>query len=597
MGHFSFLNKISLFQKIIILMLGSILIPFSLQTVFFYRQLETELENSISSKLEMAMEDKADKLKGYVTASVSLSRLYGRQEILYRLLDTKYESELGYWEIYQTQVKNIFENKTPYYLQVKNTVIYTDNQSVLNGPYIQKRDMVFLENPETVEEFLNTTTVDGGSYLVKDGKDWLLFRNTREKENEAFAEERVVSVYAPMDYYAKYDNYRKLLRLDLNLSYLRNVLSENNMFDNMVLTDMDGRIILAANNYRQNGEFEYFNINEYGRNTLIFEQDIKDYPFVLYGIYYTDGVRKEMTGNLWKCLAIEMLGFGIAVCFVTIIFGNITGRIRKMVEQSERVASEDFSPMIYDENGKDEISVLERGMNQMGSRLEVLIQEKYQDELNRARLEQEVTNAKLLALQSQINPHFMFNALESIRLRAAAKGEKETSQMIRNMSRMFRKLITWDHNIITLQEEIDFLDEFLNLQKYRFEDEFSYTITVEKETSDCLIPKMIVQQLVENACVHGVEAIANDRFVFVTSYLEQEKLVLVVKDNGGGISDEKLNQLKAMMHGESEQGMCVGLYNIYRRLTLYYGEDFSFELQSELGKGTTCIIKILAERG
>lgn len=117
----------------------------------------------------------------------------------------------------------------------------------------------------------------------------------------------------------------------------------------------------------------------------------------------------------------------------------------------------------------------------------------------------------------------MFNALESIRLKACVKGEIETAQMIKYMAKMFRNLIEWDDNIITVREEIAFLDEFLHIQEYRFEDEFSYEIHVQEEAYECKIPKMILQPLVENACVHGIHMAAPFRAKIKTFYSIAQK--------------------------------------------------------------------------
>ena len=186
----------------------------------------------------------------------------------------------------------------------------------------------------------------------------------------------------------------------------------------------------------------------------------------------------------------------------------------------------------------------------------------------------------------------MFNALESIRLKAVVKGEKETAQMIRYMARMFRNLIEWRDNIITLREEMNFLDEFLHIQNYRFGDEFSYEINVAEEAWDCLIPKMILQPLVENACVHGVEAVSDNRWVKVDAVVCGEYLKLSIEDNGGGMTDEKLKELRAMLSGQPAAGKSVGLWNVYRRLNLYYGDTCSFGVGSVNGSGTRCQISI-----
>jgi two-component system sensor histidine kinase YesM len=186
----------------------------------------------------------------------------------------------------------------------------------------------------------------------------------------------------------------------------------------------------------------------------------------------------------------------------------------------------------------------------------------------------------------------MFNALESIRLKAMVKNETETAKMILYMSRMFRHLINWNDDIIHLRDEMKFLNEFLNIQKYRFDDEFEYTLQVDESAQDCLLPKFIIQSLVENACLHGVEAISNNRLVEISARIKENQLVISVCDNGSGIGEERLNRLRDMLGGSRKLVENVGLYNIYQRLVLYYDREFTFDIASEIGQGTKVNITV-----
>lgn len=586
------LNRISLFEKIFLLFIGCVAIPLGIQSVFYFKQIENSIQEEMVQKLEAALTDKADKLNGYLSGAVSLCRLYSRQEQLYDCLDCSYKSELDYLTVYQNELKGLFDESIPYYLQVKGMMVYTDNPTVFGGSYIKRLSDMDGEYP--VYKVLDDSQQEVNTVALGEEEASMYFSILRKPSRLTSSEDRSMSIFCPLKYYPQYGRYRKILRLDMNLPYMGNVLTENNLFDNMVLADQEGRVLLSVHSYRQYGEFDVFEKEAVLRHAVVIEKKVGDFPLVLYGVYDSKAISDELRKSLYQSLPISLAGLLVATLCLILIAGNITSRIRRVVEQSERIAGGDFVLENYDEDGKDEISILEKSMNRMSERLKNLIENEYQAEVIRAKLEQETTQAKLLALQSQVNPHFMFNALESIRLKAAAKGETETARMIQYMSRMFRKLITWDNSIIPLEDEIRFLDEFLHIQEYRFEDEFSYHIEVRKNAAGCLVPKMMVQQLVENACVHGVEAITNERFVSVFAAVEDGWLVLAVEDNGGGMHPEKLTDIRRMLNGGERKGNSVGLYNVYRRLTLYYGERYRFEIESEPGKGTKCVIRIPA---
>ena len=307
-----------------------------------------------------------------------------------------------------------------------------------------------------------------------------------------------------------------------------------------------------------------------------------------------NSISQEFQSSRIQSIFLAAISILFALGCVYLVAGNISRRLNRLVTQADEIAQGNFIKKAESSTAHDEFGVLEKSMDRMSAQLEDLIEREYKAQVQQAQLERETNQARFLALQSQVNPHFMFNALESIRLKARVKGEIETAQMIKYMAKMFRNLIEWDDNIITVREEIAFLDEFLHIQEYRFEDEFSYEIHVQEEAYECKIPKMILQPLVENACVHGLEAIEDKRLVGICVSVDFTKnmLYLQVEDNGGGMTAEKLEALKVSFQEKYEKGKSVGLKNVYRRLSLYYGDRMTFDIESVVGRGTICRICI-----
>lgn len=167
--------------------------------------------------------------------------------------------------------------------------------------------------------------------------------------------------------------------------------------------------------------------------------------------------------------------------------------------------------------------------------------------------------------------------------------------MIKHMARMFRYLVDWQGDIVPLHQELKFLDEYLIIQKYRFGSEFQYSIDLDEAARECLLPKLILQPLVENACVHGVEATSNQKHVKVEVRAEGERLIMQVSDNGCGMTAERLEKVMAQLRS-GEQTESVGLSNVYQRLLLYYQQDFRFDISSTPGQGTVCMVDIPVQR-
>lgn len=585
------LGRISFLQKFALLFLVGVVMPMVLQNVVYYWQTEKNIQKEMLDKINEAVDDKAQKISDTLSGALSVVRNYNDNEILYRYLDYEYGRDLEFLIQYQDAIRELFSNNSSiYFHQIGKVMIYTDNRTMLNSSYIRKLYGTDRQKLNEELNYLNVQPVD-----IEDGV-YLRIAYEDRKFQKVY-DSRSISLLCELEHYKQYDKYLKLLRVDIDLGSLESILRESNLFENIILADTEGRIIAAANEYRNAGGMEVFMSSEEREDGMIvLSRPIEGFPLTLYGVYDPRMISEEFrqSRRLSVGISIGCIAFALICVFSSV--NSINRRLGRLVTQSEEIAKGNFVQIGLSEAGQDEFSILEKSINRMSFQLQELIDKEYKEQIFRAELEKETNQAKLLALQEQVNPHFMFNALESIRLKAAAKGERETAGMIKYMAKMFRNLLEWDDNIITLRNEIGFLDEFLHIQNYRFEDEFSYEIDVEEEAYECLLPKMMLQPLVENACVHGVEAVSTDRWVRVKAGVEAGRLWLTVEDNGGGMSEEKLKQLRDMLKGEAKADKSVGLWNVYRRLVLYYGETFSFEISSILKKGTVCMISIPAKK-
>ncbi len=207
--------------------------------------------------------------------------------------------------------------------------------------------------------------------------------------------------------------------------------------------------------------------------------------------------------------------------------------------------------------------------------------------------------AELLALHSQINPHFLFNALESIRMHSVIRGEDETAEMVEKLAVIERKNADWNEDNITIESEMDFVDAYLRLQQYRFGDRLSYEIDVEEGCKKALIPRLTIVTFVENACVHGIEGKSSPGWIFVRVCFKEEDLVIEIEDTGEGLSDEDIATLRHKMEDASidelKAGGRIGVVNACLRLKIATGGNVKFAIESEKGIGTTITVNIPRE--
>lgn len=239
--------------------------------------------------------------------------------------------------------------------------------------------------------------------------------------------------------------------------------------------------------------------------------------------------------------------------------------------------------------------------NHMADRMNGLIQTVYKDRLREQEINIARQNAELLALHSQIDPHFLFNALESIRMHSILKEEYETAGMVEKLAVMERQNVDWTRDTGTVRQEMEFVEAYLQLQKYRFGERLSYRLELQKECEDILIPRLTITTFVENACVHGIESKPTPGWIFVRVYMEKKNLCIEVEDTGGGMDDAQLAQIRDRMEHASigmlkEKGS-VGIVNACLRIRMMTDSAARFSVESEKGIGTTMLIIIPQSEG
>jgi two-component system sensor histidine kinase YesM len=245
---------------------------------------------------------------------------------------------------------------------------------------------------------------------------------------------------------------------------------------------------------------------------------------------------------------------------------------------------------------QDEIGTLTSEFNRMSTRIKELINDVYIADIQKKDLELQQKKAQLSALQSQINPHFLFNVLETIRMRSYMKKEYETADIIESMARLLRNSYTWNKDWVTVQEEVKLIKSFLEIQAYRFGDKMKFEIDIDKKAVDCIVPNMIFIPFVENASNHGIEPLKGKGLISIKINCSNDQLRFTIQDNGAGMSKEKYEQILLSLKEEESIGENIGIKNVHYRLQLYYQNEFTFRINSSKTLGTTVEITIPCEK-
>ncbi|GMK43541.1 hypothetical protein PghCCS26_06680 [Paenibacillus glycanilyticus] len=306
---------------------------------------------------------------------------------------------------------------------------------------------------------------------------------------------------------------------------------------------------------------------------------------------------EELSAKLLQLRSLALLLFALAlavsVLLISVMSVSLTRRLTDLAVKMKRLNRDKFDSFV-EVKGSDEVAQLGEMFNLMVRRLRELIGEVYQSELDRRENALRTKEVELYALQTQINPHFLFNTLNMIRGKLLIAGDRDNAKVIGLLAKSFRMMLKKGGPTIRLSEELDFISSYLQIQQYRFGDKFTYEIDVPEEEMDALVPKLCIQPIVENAISHGIELSPNPSRIRISGERRGGELLLIIRDNGLGIAAERLEDIQHRLRSvDSLTGDAhIGLHNVQHRLKHLFGESYGLEITSEAGAWTEVTISI-----
>ena len=274
--------------------------------------------------------------------------------------------------------------------------------------------------------------------------------------------------------------------------------------------------------------------------------------------------------------------FLVMLLYAMRVSRRITGPIQALSSKAEQFGADQFSARPVETN-ITELQILDQSFDKMAERIRSLMEKQMQDQrsLHRAELE---------LLQAQINPHFLYNTLDSIAILAESEREEDVVTMVTSLSTFFRNSLSGGEDIISLRAELAQAQSYLEIQQIRYSDILSYQIDVPQEVQECTVPKLILQPLIENALYHGIKNRRGRGQITIAGEARDGVLLLRVKDNGAGMDEAQLRALQAGVYQEHHSGL--GLKNVQQRIRLYCGEEYGLSFESVPGEGTTVTVRL-----
>lgn len=563
------IDKFNIRKKLVLLYVFCVMVPLLItDSLIFGLVYQSEKESTIHE-----MENVANAIHYTVFNQADYAAQLGKGIYTSRyvndFINTKFSTNLEYFNAY-----NRFFNDTLISLvggaKGIDYKFYLDNDTIVNGSEIQKLDKA---KDKAWYQYMIDNDLKRGVYY-------------------GFDKNRHIYYFQRLNFYDKKSSNILLVEIDYGtlVRTLSNLKYDYNAYicadDKIILSN--GKLASAVRDFYPTDELEYIG---YTTEFSIYGQDMEIW------VQYKKNSIWSSIKDWWYVILILILFNTIApAVMMSLINYSFTKRLSELSNVFNGVEDDELK-LIDNPRGTDEIGSLMRNYNKMANRVNDLIQIVYKNTIKEHEMVVARQNAELLALHSQINPHFLFNALESIRMHSLLKHELETADMVEKLAKMQRQYTEWQDDEVLVEKEIELVKAYLGLQKYRFGDRLSFDIDVEDDCLSCKIPKLSIVTFVENACVHGIESKTTPGWIFVRIYKEDRVVVLEIEDTGAGLDEDEQSELISKMREANiemlkEKGR-VGIVNACLRLKMMTQNQVTFNVESEKGIGTIVTIRLI----
>ena len=322
----------------------------------------------------------------------------------------------------------------------------------------------------------------------------------------------------------------------------------------------------------------------YSENNVIYVlKTVEGSPWRVVGVSYVDEL---VTSNVWEnfwLLALAAVAILLAALVSSIVISRALSRPLKGLSSAMRLFEKNAGTFTYAPvGGAREVQELSESFGHMVVKIQHLMETVRREEIN-------LRKTELKALQAQINPHFLYNTLDSIAWMCEQGRNDEAVQMVNALAQLFRISISRGHELIPIRSELRHAESYLKIQKHRYKNQFSYRFDVDESCLDFLCNKITLQPIIENAIYHGINGLVDEGEIVITLRAEGQDVVFTVADNGVGMEEE---QIQAILRKERSDHTGIGIKNVNDRLKIYFGEGYGITIDSEPDVGTTVTIRM-----
>lgn len=585
----------SIRQRMLYSIICFVIIPMIFVPIITFKTNEKILEDKINASTQQTLAEIAKNIDNIIDSMVAASNVICLDEELIDCLSKdEYSSDYEWY----TEKKKKIDGKIT---NTQNSSLYSYNSDVaiigFDGVLYSASSYSVLKKYEDIvkSEWYNQV-IDMNGYMFWMAPAGEYFNLTgKEKHNIAMA--RLIKDFSGRGQGVLLISVYPKMRLG-------SIFKSKDRIDEtqMLLLNNDNRIIFSDGLILDEKSIDenFFNENLVDqRNSFIYHIDNQEIVINYYTVSKTgwkivemtpyESLTKEIKELRWYNIAIN-LAFMVALIAISILLSwSITNPLYKLSLLMKEVPKGNFS-VRFNVKGNDEVAGLGKSFNVMVQEINRLISQL--EDVHKQR-----EQARLEALQAQINPHFLLNTLNSIKWMATMSGAENVSQMISALGSILETSLYSNDEMIPLEQEVKYISNYLLLQKMRYGDRFSMETEISENILSYNLPCFILQPLVENAIIHGFEDVESGGLIIIRGRKEEDGIIIEVEDNGKGIPEDELENLLSADNRTRGRFSNIGIKNVEERIRLNYGNGFGLEIISKEGEGTIVMLKLPISEG
>lgn len=568
--HMSFQIKLLWLFLMIMMLSGTIFAA-------FYGISKAMFRKSLVSYSEVYVDSISSAIKNMVEEIDRLSMTFLLQnDMLYKLGQKIPKDSPEYMEYYQN-VRQSLEQVLNVRIDIEGILISNSSGDVIaGGPNAAYRDGMNIAGEKWYQDFMESERM------------FMVLPLHKTNATEVFSVIRKLRSYTQM-------KVNGIVRIDMKKRLLDEICSKTKMEqDTVMLFDKNKKLFYVFGSYPEEKVIKTLEETIYPNKSSLqiylqgLNVSLLYSPYLDIYISYLvpqDVLMKDLNFLGRIAVFLVLLGGGLGISLAIGAARVMSQGVSQILKGMRQVEEGDLDVKVQAE-GNDEINMIAEGLNHMVKQMKILLEEKAQIEIKKR-------EADMMMLQRQIRPHFLYNTLDGIRMKALLNQDMDTAEMIEKLSLLLRRTTDIKTDYVTIQEEMEYIRYYIELQNIRFRYKFQLLQNIPETIKNMIIPKFSLQPLIENAVHHGLEKRRQNRQIWVEAREENNMVFIVVKDNGQGIAKERLDEIRQTLNqSDMQETEHIGLNNINIRLKLLYGKEYGLSIDSEEKRGTMLTLRL-----